>query len=150
MSEEDSVSIRQFFKHLYEAAEYMEQYPELRVKKATLEDRISAGLDIFLSYKINGLNLDDSLKSLLAITTKDNKDVKEIHYLCNFLIFGLLVQEGDTPSSAYTKTLAQYDTFIEKIVVKSLMKEKYFRKMNEYELKNIKTIKKYLTNTQTE
>lgn len=110
----------------------MEQYQELKAKKLSLEKHISNGMDAFLS---RNLHLDDDIEKLIAV-----KDPAVI-YLCNFLIFGLLVQEGNSLSSAYTKTLSQYDTFIEKMIVKSMMKEKYFRKLNDTEIKNINIIR---------
>lgn len=128
---------REFYTLLYDAIEHMKVFTELSSKRIKLEKKISNAIDCQL---ISNITMDDDVSKLLIL---DNQDVL---YLCNFLLLGYLVQEGKSMSEAYGMTISKFDNSFERIVSKSLMNMKYFRKLNNTEYELIKSLKEVLTN----
>ncbi len=125
------MSIRNFYRSLYEAIDYMSQFPELSYKRKSIEERIEKTMTLFLS---SGIKLDEEVSALDRLNNKD------IAYLRDFLILGYLVDQGVSIDEAYDQTLGRHTSKAEAFITKKMVKEKYFRKLTTEEVNFIKSI----------
>lgn len=117
-------TIKEFFMQLQLAVDHMEAFPELSYKRLAIKDRIDKSMN---NYILNSLKFDNDISCLIRIKNKD------VIYLANFLVFGLLVDDGIEYNKAYDKTIGKYNSFIENFLSKKLIKDCYFRKLNNHE-----------------
>lgn len=127
------MDIRQFYRHLYEVLDHMLQYPELTAKRKSTEDKIEKTMNMFM---LKNIKLSEPIETLLSLGDED------VAYLKDFLIFGYLVDSGQTIYEAYDITVGKHGSKLESYLTKKILNEKYFRKLNNDEKQSIERLYK--------
>jgi hypothetical protein len=131
-SPEGMMTIGLFYTYLYSALDHMQNFTELLMKRKQLETKITTNFMRCMRLK---LSLEADVSKLLELNES------EINYLADFLILGLLVTEGETPSAAYDATIGKYDNSVERFLAKKLMRDNMFRNLNNQESANIRKLR---------
>jgi hypothetical protein len=119
--------IRDFISMLNEAVAEM-TYKELIAKKQDLKNRIANCVNYYLTHYLNG---DSDIRRLLEVADKN------VHYLVNFLLMGLMVHEGKDPGEAYNDCFVGLVGDIEIRITRQLISLKYFRELTELEVERL-------------
>lgn len=126
------LSIRDFLLLSNEAVEYMKKYTELTPRRVSVEKMINRMIDKMI---LAGLRMTSPYEHLLRTGSYD------VIYLSEFLILGLMVNDGMAPLKAYLDTVGKRDSAIERFLAKRLLREEFFRKLNINEEETIRNIR---------